>query len=190
MSLRLFVALEPPDAVRRRLAALVADLRRAGGAGRVRWVEPANVHLTLHFLGNAPEARLEEIRRAVSGAAAASRPLHLEVRGAGGFPSARRPRVVWAGLRGDLEALTALVQDLGARLAPLGFPPEDRPFSAHLTVGRSRGGAPGLAGALAAAAEVEGGAFRAAEIVLFRSHLSPSGPRYEALLRAPLGASG
>lgn len=189
VSLRLFVALEPPDAVRRKVAALVSDLRRSG-AGGVRWVEPGNVHLTLHFLGNAPEARLEDVRRAVSAAAAASRPLHLEVRGAGGFPSARRPRVIWAGLHGDLEALAALARDLGERLAPLGFPPEDRPFSPHLTVGRSRGGAPGLAGALAAAAQAEGGAFRAAEIVLFRSHLSPSGPSYEALLRAPLGSGG
>jgi 2'-5' RNA ligase len=190
MTFRLFVALEPPDAVRRRLAAMGAELRRAGGGGArdVRWVDPENVHLTLCFLGNAPEERVEEVKRAVAAAAAASRPLVLEVRGAGGFPNARRPRVIWAGLSGDVDPLAPLVADLRARLAPLGFPPEDRPFSPHLTLGRSRNGAPGLAGALAALSDAEGASWRAAELVLFRSHLSPSGPRYEALLRAPLGA--
>jgi 2'-5' RNA ligase len=192
MPYRLFVALEPPDAVRRRLAAMVAELRRLGGrqAGEVRWVANENVHLTLQFLGNAPEERLDEVKRAVAEAAAASRPLHLELRGAGGFPNARRPRVIWAGLSGDLEPIGPLVRDLGARLAPLGFPPEERPFSPHLTLGRARNGAPGLAGALAALGDAGGASWRASELTLFRSHLSPAGPRYEALLRAPLGRQG
>jgi 2'-5' RNA ligase len=191
MTYRLFVAIEPPDAVRRRLAAMVAELRRLGGraASEVRWVAPENVHLTLQFLGNAPEERLGEVKDAVTAAAAASRPLHLEVQGAGSFPNARRPRVIWAGLAGDVAPLGPLVKDLGARLAPLGFPPEDRPFSAHLTLGRARGGAPGLAGALAALEHAEGASFRATELVLFRSHLSPRGPTYEAILRAPLGTA-
>jgi 2'-5' RNA ligase len=170
---------------------MAAEIRRLGGraAGEVRWVAPENVHLTLQFLGNAPEERLEEVKGAVAAAAAASRPLHLEVRGAGGFPNARRPRVIWAGLSGDVALLGPLAKDLGARLAPLGFPPEDRPFSAHLTLGRARNGAPGLAGALAALEHAEGASFRAAELVLFRSHLSPKGPTYEAILRAPLGTA-
>jgi 2'-5' RNA ligase len=189
MTLRLFIALEPPEPVRRRLEEMAAELRRLGGKGarEVRWVAPGNVHLTLQFLGNAPEERLEEVKAAVAAAAAGARPLHLEVRGAGGFPNARRPRVVWAGLAGDVAPIGPLVKDLGARLAPLGFPPEERPFSPHLTLGRARNGAPGLAGALAALRDAQGASWRATELVLFRSHLSPSGPRYEALLRAPLG---
>ncbi len=191
MTYRLFVALEPPELVRRRLEEMVGELRRLGGsaAREVRWVAPGNVHLTLHFLGNAPEERLEEVKAAVAAAAAAARPLLLEVRGAGGFPNTRRPRVVWAGLAGDVAPIGPLVKDLGARLAPLGFPPEERPFSPHLTLGRARDGAPGLAGALAAVKEVEVGTWRAGELVLFRSHLSPKGPTYEALLRAPLGGA-
>jgi len=187
--LRLFVALEPPGPLRRQLAALAAELRRQAGraAAGLRWVEPGNVHLTLHFLGNTPEERLPAVQEVVSAAAAAARPLLLAVRGAGGFPNARRARVVWAGLHGEVEPLGALVRDLAARLAPLGFPPEERPFSPHLTLARSRDGAPGLAGALAALRDTEVGSWRAAELVLFRSHLSPAGPRYEPLLRAPLG---
>ncbi|HEY7726730.1 MAG TPA: RNA 2',3'-cyclic phosphodiesterase [Anaeromyxobacteraceae bacterium] len=191
-ALRLFVAVEPPPAVRRRLAALQAEVRRAAGraADDVRWVAPEQIHLTLAFLGNAPEERIDAVRGAVADAAAACAPLHLEVRGAGGFPSARRPRVVWAGLAGDLEPLGALAADLRRRLAPLGFPLEERDFRAHLTLGRSRdrGGARGMAGALAAANEADPCAWRADEVVLFRSHLGPGGARHEALQRAEMGA--
>ncbi len=81
MNLRLFVALEPPEPVRRRIAALQARLRRDAGrhADEVRWVPPENVHLTLQFLGSVPEGRLPEVLAAVVGAAAASRPLRLLV---------------------------------------------------------------------------------------------------------------
>jgi 2'-5' RNA ligase len=188
---RLFVALEPPEPVRRRLGALAADLRRGAGraADEVRWVEAEKVHLTLQFLGAVPEERVAAVEEAVRAAAAGARPLSLEVKGAGGFPNARRPRVLWAGLGGDVEALAALAADLGRRLAPLGFPPEDRPFSPHLTLGRARDrrGAPGLAGALAHAAQADGAPWRAGEVVLVESHLSPKGPRYEPVATFPLG---
>jgi RNA 2',3'-cyclic 3'-phosphodiesterase len=190
-SRRLFVALEPPEPVRRRLAAASAGIRRAAGkaAGDVRWVADENLHLTLQFLGAVPEERVAAVQEALAAAAAAARPILLEVKGAGGFPNARRPRVVWLGLAGEVAELARLAADLGRRLAPLGFPPEARPFATHLTLGRSRdgAGAPGLGGALAAAAAGEGLSWRAAELALFESHLSPRGPRYEPILRAPLG---
>jgi 2'-5' RNA ligase len=190
---RLFVALEPPDPVRRRLAAAAAELRRAAGRAEadVRWVAPGNLHLTLQFLGAVPEERVDAIEAALTGAAALARPLSLEVTGAGGFPSARRPRVVWLGLAGDVPTLAALVEELGRRLAPLGFPPETRPFSPHLTLGRARDprGAPGLGGALAARAGADGFPWRATEVALFESHLSPRGPRYEVIQRAALGGA-
>ncbi|HSN93220.1 MAG TPA: RNA 2',3'-cyclic phosphodiesterase [Anaeromyxobacteraceae bacterium] len=192
---RLFVALEPTDAVRRRIRAAQGELRRAAGRaeGDIRWVAPESVHLTLQFLGAVPEERVAAVGEAMAEAArAAPGPLSLEVRGAGGFPNARRPRVVWLGVGGDLATLRALVLDLGRRLAPLGFPPEDRPFAGHLTLGRAREGRgnPGIAGALAGAREEEAVAWRASEMVLFESHLSPKGARYEAVARAPLGAAG
>lgn len=188
---RLFVALDPPEALRRRIGAVVAGLRRTAGraADEVRWTAPEGLHLTLQFLGAVPEERIAGLDGAIRAAAAASHPLQLELRGAGGFPNARRPRVVWLGLAGDLAPLAALAEDLGRRLTPLGFPPEPRPFTPHLTVGRARDahGAPGLGGALAEASHGEGLAWRAGELVLFESHLEPGGARHEALLRAPLG---
>jgi 2'-5' RNA ligase len=185
-NLRLFVALDPPEAVRRRLATAQASLRAAAGrhAEDVRWVAPARLHLTLHFLGSVPGERVDAIGAAVVEEAARSRPLRLEIRGAGGFPTPRRPRVVWAGVGGDLEALGALAASLGRRLGLLGLPGDGRPFAPHLTLGRSREarGAAGLGGAIAAAV-----AWRAEEVVLFRSHLDPGGARHEPLLRARLG---
>jgi 2'-5' RNA ligase len=191
MNHRLFVALDPPEAVLRRIGAVVAGLRRTAGraADEVRWTAAEGLHLTLQFLGAVPEERIAGLDGAIRAAAAASHPLQLELRGAGGFPNARRPRVVWLGLAGDLAPLAALAEDLGRRLTPLGFPPEARHFTPHLTVGRSRDahGAPGLGGALAEAAQGEGLAWRVGELVLFESHLEPGGARHEALLRAPLG---
>ena len=193
MPRRLFVALEPTEPVRRRIAAVTERIRRSAGAaaGEVRWVPDENVHLTVQFLGAVPEERVEAVGAAIAAAAAAAGPLLLEVKGAGGFPNSRRPRVVWLGLSGDVEALAVLAVDLGKRLAPLGFAPEARPFAAHLTLGRARDsrGAPGLGGALAAAAQDDGVAWRASELVLFESHLSPRGPRYESVCRAPLGGA-
>jgi len=191
LNLRLFAALDPPEPVRRSLARWQADLRRSAGrhADGVRWTPADRLHVTLKFLGAVPEEHLDAVREAMAVAAAGSRPLRLEVRGAGGFPSSRRARVIWLGLSGDVDGLAELAGDLGRRLAPLGFPVEARPLTPHVTIGRSRDGrgAPGLGGAIAGAATAEGIPWRAGEISLFRSHLSPAGSRHEVLSRFPLG---
>ena len=168
-----------------------AALRRATGGEAVRWVDPASVHLTLQFLGAVPEDRVEEVRAAVAAAAAGGSPLRLEVAGAIAFPGPRRPRVIGSGVRGDLPGLAALVTDLGRELAPLGYPPEDRPFHPHLTLARVRAGVPprGLGEALAAAAAGPPAAWVADEVVLVRSHLAPGGSRHEPLARFPLSAA-
>ena len=189
--LRLFVALEPPDSVRRRLGALQAELKRAAGpaADDAKWVAAENLHLTLQFLGGVPEERRGAVEAAIGEAAATASPLHLDVHGAGAFPSGRRARVLWAGIQGDVAPLGALVLELGRRLAALGFPSEERPFSAHLTLARARDprGLPGLAAALARCAEGPSARWPVQEVVLFQSHLSSRGPRYEALARCQLG---
>jgi 2'-5' RNA ligase len=191
VSLRLFVAIEPHAPVRERLVALQDELRRRAGrgAGDLKWVAADNLHLTLQFLGAVAEAAVDAVRRAVVDAAATAAPLSLTVNGAGAFPSPRRPRVLWAGLEGDVDAARALVRDLGERLGPLGFPPEARPWAAHVTLARARDprGAPRLARLLDGLPAPPATTWRADDVVLFRSHLSPAGPRYEALLRAPLG---
>ncbi len=194
MNLRLFVALDPPDPVRRRLAAAQAALREAAGrhADGVRWVSPDRMHLTLQFLGSVPEERLPAVRAAVAEAAGRSGPVALRIHGAGSFPSARRVRVLFGCVADEGAGLAALARDLGRALAPLGFPPEGRPFLPHLTFGRSRDarGAPGLGGAIAGASAGAPVTWRAEEVVLFRSRLAPGGAVHEPLERVRLGPAG
>ena len=191
MDLRLFAALDPSGPVREQIADRQAVVRRAAGhlADLVRWTPVDRLHVTLQFLGAVPEERVPSIRAAMEAAAAASRPLALEVIGAGGFPGPGRPRVVWLGVRDDEGRLVALAADLADRLAALGFPRTGRPLSPHFTLGRARDGRgpPGLGGAIAAAAVAPGIRWPATELCLFRSHLSSAGARYEALARFPLG---
>ena len=128
---RLFVALEPTDLVRRRIAAVAgrsSAARRCGPPTRSAGAAE-NVHLTLQFLGAVPATRVEAVAEAVRAAAGASRRSRSRCAAREGSPNARRPRVVWAGISGDVAALAALVQGLGRRLAPLGFAPETRPYS-------------------------------------------------------------
>lgn len=192
MNRRLFIALEPPPTVRRRLVAIQAEMKRLAGrnADDVRWVGPDNLHLTLQFLGAVPEARVDDVKAAIATVAKGAEVLHLELRGAGAFPHGRKPRVLWAGLSGDVGRLAALATDIGGALAPLGFPPETRPFSPHITLGRSRDprGAPRLAAAVAGTSDASGASWRATEVELVQSHLSPAGSRYETIARAALGA--
>ncbi|SFP20371.1 2'-5' RNA ligase [Geodermatophilus dictyosporus] len=128
------MSVEPPGAARADLAAALAPLRDAPGAPR--WGDPARWHLTLLFLGAVPPGLLPDLTAAVGEAVARTPPAVLRLAGAGRFGSRRRPQVCWAGLDGDVAVLTALAGRLAAAARALGLPVEDRPFRAHLTLGR------------------------------------------------------
>lgn len=135
-SLRLFVALELPHTIKNALAEYVAPLQHLGRG--VRWVKAENVHLTLKFLGDTPNAKLAAIQETLATVCRDFTPLIIEVAGAGVFPSARRPQVLWVGLNDASGQLGKLAQEIDARLHQLGFPRETRPFSPHVTIGRVR----------------------------------------------------
>jgi 2'-5' RNA ligase len=109
--------------------------------------------------------------------------------GVGVFPGARRARVIWAGLSGEIERLSEFQNDLDARLADIGFARDARAFNAHLTIGRFRR-APDpakLREALNRFAGAEFGCLEVREIILFRSELNPGGALYTQLQRVTLG---
>ncbi len=135
--IRSFIAIELPEEVIKALTRVQGRLKTSDEKN-VKWVEPENMHLTLQFLGNVDAAAVGNITAAIERAAAGARHFPLEVGGLGAFPSLHRLQTVWVGLGGDLDKLTRLQKDISANLTPLGFPPENRPFTPHLTLGRAR----------------------------------------------------
>ena len=133
---RTFVAVFPPLEVRE---ALIGAARELPVTGEVRWVRPAKVHLTLKFLGEVSEDDLVRAAEALEPVRLRHGPFEAELSGFGAFPSARRARILWAGIGEGSDRLRALARDVEASLEPLGFEREDRAYVPHLTLGRARG---------------------------------------------------
>ncbi len=150
---------------------------------------PGNLHLTLKFLGAVPETRIDSVAGALGEASLRARPFEARIRGLGAFPSADRPRVVWAGVEDGASEMIELARCVDAALAALGFPRDERPFSPHVTLGRVRrpGRDPALTDALAGAAAREFGRLRIPSASLMRSELGPRGARYTELAAVRLG---
>jgi 2'-5' RNA ligase len=187
-----FVAAPLPDEAVAVVAELVARVRANGvpGGGRdVRWVRLDGLHLTLRFLGPTPEERIEAAREAVRSAAASAAPFDLALGGAGMFPTRGRPRALWLGLSDGTAALGRLAGHVEEALVAMGWPPEPRPFRAHLTLARADGVPAGarIGALLEAAATGLRVGFRIDRIGLFES-LTGGGPaRYEAIEVTRLG---
>ena len=185
---RLFAAVELPLAVRERLADVIRQLRGAGW--HAKWVNPEATHLTLKFYGNVPLAGIPALGDALRTAVVSAGPIRVAAHGAGAFPNVRRPRVLWVGVEGDVAALQRLQGAIERASAKLGFPPEDRAFSPHLTVARIR---PEDLGSLTRVPERLGevGALPelpipVAEVTLFRSRLGRTGATYSVVDQFPL----
>src|SRR5438270_7238525 len=106
--LRLFIAIELPDAAREALSTLQKRLQAAGTARAIRWSSIDGIHLTLKFLGDVSSDKIPDITAGLTAATAGHSPFDLAVAGAGCFPNLRKPRVVWAGSGGNSAALQAL----------------------------------------------------------------------------------
>lgn len=187
--IRTFIAVElHPDVVAQAVS-LVDRLRSAGA--EVKWVESQNMHLTLKFLGDVREEDTADVCRVITKTAAEFQPFDITLGGAGAFPDARRPRTLWIGVTQGEKEMGALQTAVERVLAKRGFPKEGRAFHPHLTIGRVRQGGPTmaeLAQLLQDQAGFAAGVSTVRELVVFASYLSQTGPTYEPLARAPLGA--
>jgi len=185
--IRAFLAIRPADEVIESLAEIQTKLADAGAD--VRWVARDGLHLTVHFLGNVGEPELPEIERGLREGLATVAPFDMECRGLGVFPNQKRPRIVWVGLSG--EGLTRLGENVETVLSPLGFPPEERDFTPHITLGRMRSarGADGLVRALKSHAELAFGTSRVEQATLYRSQLRSDGSVYTPLVTFPLSGA-
>jgi 2'-5' RNA ligase len=143
---RLFVALPLPAAAAASISGIVEAVRGqplADGAHDVRWVRLDGLHLTLRFLGPTRPDQEAATVAAVQRAARASAPIQAALGGAGTFPPQGRPRTLWVGIATGVEAIGALATIVGQELAGAGWPIDDRPFRAHLTLARADGIAAG-----------------------------------------------
>jgi len=133
--IRSFIAIELPSDLKLLLDRLEAQLK-ADKQPWVKWVSPGSIHLTLKFLGSVPIDKTIEITEVIEEAARGISPIHLKVEGLGVFPTPRMVRVAWVGVSGEVEKLKRLQGLIDTRLSRLGFAPESRPFSPHLTLAR------------------------------------------------------
>lgn len=186
--IRTFIAVELPAEVRG-LAARLQQTLAESGAG-VRWVAKDNIHLTMKFLGEIEDVQVPAVCRAVQQVAASSCAFEVEISGVGAFPSGDRPRTLWVGVEGGTAELVALHERLDAALAELGYRPEERRFSPHVTIGRLRNGrdARRLADVLAQKADWKAGEVQVEELVIMASELTPQGPHYTVMGRSVFGA--
>ncbi|HSG29859.1 MAG TPA: RNA 2',3'-cyclic phosphodiesterase [Candidatus Krumholzibacterium sp.] len=179
--MRLFFAVEVPGHIRRSVVSAVA----ASGLAKPpwRWIPPENFHLTLKFLGDTDRSTLSAIEDAACEVAAATSGFELVFGDFGGFPDLKRPRVLFYGITEGFRHLAALAGRIDEATAKLGFPPETRPFKAHLTLARIKSElSPGLIARLEGFPPLPGGSRTLVDsFSLVRSHLSGSGASYERL---------
>ena len=179
--MRIFVALDIPDAVRKRISEASAKFARA--CPQARWARVEALHVTLKFIGEVPPEVVERIKAALAPIRSAA-PVDMNFRAVGFFPNERHPRVFWVGI-----AATPNLQELAAeverRLEPLGIPREQRAFRPHLTLARfqSEEGLESLRETVRSLGAVEFGSTRTGELYLYQSRLKPGGAEYTRLAR-------
>jgi 2'-5' RNA ligase len=174
---RLFVALLFPDQVKNALGALISDLKPRGQG--IKWVESKNIHLTLKFIGETPEKKIEPITNGLEAVLADRKKFESRVAGCGGFPNLRNPRVIWVGLDGADPAVE-MAKQINHKLIPIGIKSEKRGLSPHLTLGRikKRSDLSDLA-AYMESLNFDAGSVILDRVALVKSTLTPAGPIYE-----------
>jgi 2'-5' RNA ligase len=195
-AVRTFLAVEVPESILKSVASMQRTL--APHASALKIVNPEVMHITMRFLGAVSSPRLIDVEAAARAGAEHAQPFILRLTSVGTFPGGgRTPRVIWVGLDKDAGdgAFAGLFDELEAELASRGFGRESRSFAPHLTLARVRADRPRADyDALRSAIEELRSGFDASleftvgELVVFRSDLSPQGPRYTALARLPLSA--
>jgi RNA 2',3'-cyclic 3'-phosphodiesterase len=185
--IRAFLALDLPEELREQLAGLQRKL--SSNLPPVHWVRPELMHVTLKFFGQIDASMPDRLFGVLKEIGPLHSPMTFTVQGLGVFPHPANPRVLWVGLTGSLEALHDLVDHIGILIDPLGFPPDSSPFRPHLTLARIKSGGRAVGAGLLRGRYLQTpepiGSFPVDRMVLYKSELLPSGPRYQALWEIP-----
>ena len=178
--IRLFIALPLSNKVENNLSAIITDFKTKGG--RVKYVDPKNVHLTLKFLGNTDEQLVDQIKQSIDNIGRAFKPVRTTLSKIGAFPDFMKPRVFWIGFEKSVDILENMVSDFENEVEPLGWPKESRKFKPHLTLGRVKENHDLVDIArYAKSYEFDPIDINFDRIVLFKSTLTQHGPIYKRL---------
>lgn len=188
--MRSFIAIELSKEIKDFLGSLQDKLKQSGAD--VKWVEPKNIHLTLKFLGEIKEEKVDKVKLALEESLKDRSCFYMQLGPLGCFPNTKFPRVIWIGIKeGDIET-RQITEYLEEKMAKIGIPKENRPFSSHITIGRVRSGL-NIKNLIASldtltanlSAQVLPGQ-TVNKIILFKSTLTPKGPIYEPVKEASL----
>ena len=184
--MRSFIAINLPETVREHIGDFIRNLKSAGG--NVKWVRSGNIHITLKFLGELEEHKIENIQDVIKRIASNNKPFQVSLEGKGGFPNLSHPRILWIGIQTGYEALKQIAEDMESSLEPLGFLKEKRSFSPHVTVGRVRSVSDirSLTERMQKM-EFKKTFFKVDQIELIKSDLTPRGPIYTPILTCKIG---
>ena len=185
--MRAFIAIELSDNIRDTLSQIQSHLKYSGAD--VKWIEKDNIHLTLKFLGEISEEKLQQVKLALEIIGKETRPFEISIKDIGAFPKIDHPRVIWVGLDKGVEESKTLAEKIDEELSKTGFAKESRPFAAHLTLGRVRS----AKNRQALQQKIKNCQLSTVNcqliksIALFQSKLTPKGPIYTKLHEARLG---
>lgn len=191
MGIRSFIAVSLPESLRDLVQRVQKDFRKMGFS--FRWVKPENIHITLKFMEDLAEDDQCSIQEALIETASQSAPFALTLQGCGVFPNLRAPRVLWLGMGGALDALDLLQKRLDQSISQKThdrIAMDERPFKAHLTIARIKGGVDTnhLLTALKSHAGFQSGPFPVSQLHWIESRLNPTGPIYQYLSTVSFGA--
>lgn len=187
--MRAFLGIALPDAVRSSLVSLQRQLGESGAD--VKWVEPDHLHVTLKFLEEITDEQRRRVEELLTRVAEGGGSFTLGLKQVGAFPGAGAPRVLWVGVHEGRETVVRIAQAIEQGCQTIGLRREERPFAAHVTLGRVRSlrRRERLVQCLQVAAWEPPEPFEVSALTLYRSELHPSGPRYTVLAAFPLAAA-
>jgi len=183
--MRTFIAVELPEQIKKKIEVLQAPLKKTSAF--VSWVKPGNIHITLKFLGEVPEEKIDEVFSATELALKEGKRFKMNLKGMGAFPDFRRPRVIWIGTGKGGEELSDLAARIEPEIEKIGYPKEKRKFSPHFTIGRVK--SPKNIEKLmelVRSTDFETEDIEVNEVTVMKSQLHPAGAIYTPLKKIPL----
>jgi len=192
MTIRTFTAinlnLAPIRNIARFTEELRSDLKTAGY--KISWVAPANIHITLKFLGDVDETLPDAVASALAAPLRKIPAFNVSLRGIGVFPNPNRPRILWAGVDDPGDSIKTLYLEMEKVISGMGFLPEKREFSPHATIARIRKGPSGVIEEfINSNNERPFGETFVNEVIIYRSTLTPNGAEYNVIRRIRLGSA-